>query len=160
MEVLIQERKTKTNYETSGMYIEATRIIFENCLPDYLLSSEFYENLTVFLKLMTTEEGSFFIEIEKGVITIFLPKGKDPLTILSFLAHEIVHVRQYLTGDLEEMGDGTSMRWKGNLFLDFETNYEYNLLPWEVEAFQTEKELLKIVVDLLIEGFVYGHESI
>jgi len=55
----------------------------------------------------------------------------NPLVVL---AHEMVHVKQYVKGELEDF-HGYSM-WKGQRFEDFALGSEdYYFAPWEVEAY-------------------------
>jgi len=60
-------------------------------------------------------------------------------TILRTLAHELVHVKQYLVGDLT-WGD-KGMLWKGVMFAP-EYLTEQLKTPYEVEAYGKEKGLL------------------
>ena len=60
-------------------------------------------------------------------------------TILRILAHELVHVKQYLVGDLTWRDKG--MLWKGKIFAP-EYLTEQLKTPYEVEAYGKEKGLL------------------
>lgn len=61
------------------------------------------------------------------------------------LFHELVHVRQFSDGILLE---GSPSLWKGIPYYD-----DYFNLPWEVEAFELEEEMIeKFYVDILIES--------
>ena len=60
-------------------------------------------------------------------------------TILRILAHELVHVKQYLVGDLSWRDKG--MLWKGVMFAP-EYLTEQLKTPYEVEAYGKEKGLL------------------
>ncbi len=60
-------------------------------------------------------------------------------TILRILAHELVHVKQYLVGDLSWRDKG--MLWKGKIFAP-EYLTEQLKTPYEVEAYGKEKGLL------------------
>ncbi len=55
------------------------------------------------------------------------------------LAHEMVHVRQYVTGQLRQV-DGT-MYWN-DMVIDMDT-VSYFDLPWEIEAHQLEEGLFE-----------------
>lgn len=52
------------------------------------------------------------------------------------LFHELIHVKQYESGDL--MYDGKSSFWKGSL-----VECDYKFLPWEEEAYRIEKEMME-----------------
>ena len=60
-------------------------------------------------------------------------------TILRTLAHELVHVKQYLVGDLTWRDKG--MLWKGVMFAP-EYLTDQLETPYEVEAYGKEKSLL------------------
>ena len=60
-------------------------------------------------------------------------------TILRTLAHELVHVKQYLVGDLSWRNKG--MMWKGEKFAP-EYLTDHLDTPYEVEAYGKEKGLL------------------
>ena len=59
-------------------------------------------------------------------------------TILRILAHELVHVKQYLMGDLTWRDKG--MMWRGEMFLP-EYLTEQLDTPYEIEAYGKEKGL-------------------
>ena len=59
--------------------------------------------------------------------------------ILRTLAHELVHVKQYLVGDLTWRDKG--MLWKGELFAP-EYLTDHLETPYEIEAYGREKGLL------------------
>ena len=60
-------------------------------------------------------------------------------TILRTLAHELVHVKQYLVGDLSWRDKG--MLWKGEIFAPEYLTDQLDT-PYEVEAYGREKGLL------------------
>ena len=60
-------------------------------------------------------------------------------TILTTLAHELVHVKQYLVGDLTWRDKG--MLWKGEIFAP-EYLTDHLEAPYEIEAYGRERGLL------------------
>ena len=53
---------------------------------------------------------------------------------LSILAHEMVHIKQYVSGELVDTG--TKCLWKGQEYEEYvPSSEEYFFSPWEVEAF-------------------------
>ena len=63
--------------------------------------------------------------------------------ILKTLAHEIVHVKQYLTGELMMRAKG--LCWRKDILTSDSTTYEdYFELPYEIEAYGREKGLLAL----------------
>lgn len=57
-----------------------------------------------------------------------------PYQVLNDLAHEMIHVEQYLSGAMQETGKGTA--WKGRVYTgDFmNQNDDYWNAPWEINA--------------------------
>ena len=66
---------------------------------------------------------------------------------LSALGHELVHLHQYLCGDMEdvehEVTKQSGIRWRGKVFTEDVTTCEamYRDLPWEQEAFGRQPDL-------------------
>ena len=61
-------------------------------------------------------------------------------TMLTTLAHEMVHVKQYATGELRHMMRGPTLhRWNNQPYDT--TDVEYWDLPWEIEAYGRERGL-------------------
>lgn len=68
----------------------------------------------------------------------------DIKTMISTLAHEMVHAEQYHQGRLAWKG-GTQL-WNGEVITNKGSTYaRYRAQPWEVEAFDRQKELAAIV---------------
>jgi hypothetical protein len=60
-------------------------------------------------------------------------------TILVF-SHELIHLRQYYNGELVVSND--SIKWKDQIIPVSElSTIDYNVRPWEIEAFQEQKYL-------------------
>ena len=59
--------------------------------------------------------------------------------LLMSLAHEMVHVKQYATGQLKYYVRGPNCRWLGNPIDD--RSIPYPDLPWEKEAWTKEVDL-------------------
>jgi len=62
-------------------------------------------------------------------------KGKKVgfLMQMRTIVHEMVHIKQFLKGELDEQG----IRWYGELY----DNVPYSKQPWEIEAYGREDEL-------------------
>ena len=69
--------------------------------------------------------------------------------ILKTLGHELVHVKQYVTGDLAMKAKG--MYWKGEL-TDIKSMKDYFKSPWEVEAYGLERYLWMNFIDFWSEN--------
>jgi hypothetical protein len=66
---------------------------------------------------------------------ILIKKRLGEQEIIKTIAHEMVHVKQYVYGELNEY---MSM-WKGTEVS--EDDYDYYDSPWEIEAFELENKL-------------------
>lgn len=65
-------------------------------------------------------------------------------TLYRVLAHEIVHIRQYATGDLKDLASKANYcKWKDELVLaEGPGSGSYFDLPWEIEARQQQNIIL------------------
>jgi hypothetical protein len=59
--------------------------------------------------------------------------------ILTWLAHEMTHVKQFVKGELFDYQDG-SVQWKSKRY---RRNLSYSKSPWEREAYRMENKLYK-----------------
>ena len=67
-------------------------------------------------------------------------EAEDPVAVL---AHEMVHVKQYVTGALVDHGKYCS--WNGKKYEEYEANSEeYFFSPWEVEAYGMQVGLYRM----------------
>jgi hypothetical protein len=72
--------------------------------------------------------------------TIRLDASMNPQALLCSLAHEMVHVKQYVTGEIRDVG-GKNVVWKGKKHVC--DGYTYWDQPWEIEAYGREKGLFE-----------------
>ena len=78
-----------------------------------------------------------------------ITKSKNPLLkfkkILINLGHELIHIKQYLNGEMFDYVSG-GVRYKGSYFdRDFQMSLEaYFDAPWEIEAYGRELGLYKM----------------
>ena len=73
-------------------------------------------------------------EGDKDYAAIQISKDQSFLKQMQALAHEMVHARQFLRGELTAVG---VWKWKGRNA----DNYAYTNQPWEKEAYRLEREL-------------------
>ena len=69
-------------------------------------------------------------------------KGNDWVEVL---AHELIHAKQYLHGELED-SEPMVHYWHGNKFITVHELFDYDAytrLPWEREAFSKQRSLMK-----------------
>lgn len=72
---------------------------------------------------------------EFAEVSVYLAKRLSPKEAIRTLFHEMVHVKQYVTGKLEA---GVVQKWEGIYYED-----DYENLPWELEAFELEEQMMK-----------------
>lgn len=94
--------------------------------------------VTFRIELEDGNQGNCWGDRNEGYITINIAKtveGESLSTaeMMKTLAHEMVHAKQYLRGEL----DGYSGSWKGRK----PRNYKYRNQPWEIEAYGREEYL-------------------
>ena len=92
------------------------------------------ENETGFVAYMAQHTNDFYVlSFERAIY-----ENADPLYYIETLAHELVHVSQYIT---KKMVDGpfNIVYWKGQA-IDCEAT-AYSDFPWEIEAFAMQEQL-------------------
>lgn len=88
-----------------------------------------------FVEIRNTSEGCFCEQTAEKSFIIYLNSPKN----ITGLAHELVHVKQYLNKELLELPYGAM--WHGKVYpLD---DIDYLDEPWEVEAFGREVLLME-----------------
>jgi|TARA_R110000803_G_scaffold72306_3_gene135968 hypothetical protein len=91
--------------------------------------------ITVQFKSELTNYAQGLCEGDKDYATIQIGKFDQTfLQQMQALAHEMVHARQFLRGQLSAVG---VWKWKGRNA----DNYAYTNQPWEKEAYRLEREL-------------------
>lgn len=77
-------------------------------------------------------------EFEIGICVEAIESGLD---FFSTIAHEMIHVHQFIRGDLEDLEDD-QIRWKNKIYKDQVIgSRKYYSLPWEKEAFKKQDGL-------------------
>ena len=77
----------------------------------------------------------FFMEIKHGRLN----------EVLKSIAHELVHVKQYTTGELVDIDKDERSMFKGEYYnWDDDNDESYWLLPFEIEAFGWEVSLYQL----------------
>jgi len=108
-----------------------------------LMSRRLCDNLKVRVCFTKTEGNTTMWEddnVRPREFTITIEKGMGMRNTLITLAHEMVHVKQYATGELRDyMSSARVQRWR-NVKRDWQ-DVEYWDLPWEIEAYGREKGL-------------------
>lgn len=94
-----------------------------------------YSDIEIDVEFVNTPGGGC-IDMEDGCFTIEVNKRLVIKSIIKTVLHEMIHVQQYAEGRL------TQTEWMGKPH----PKLPYKELPWEVEAFKMEKELVKEVI--------------
>lgn len=107
-----------------------------------LMTSRMVHNIHISIELKKNLEEDGFCCIEEynnsgkpREFTIELDKGLNEKTLLTVLAHECVHVKQYAMGELD---DNLSV-WRGRKVNSDKVPYWEH--PWEIEAYGRERGL-------------------
>ena len=90
-------------------------------------------NLDMTIKIQKLNIFADVLHADDRVFEMRLRRGMNLYDIVSTVCHEMVHVKQYVRGELGDMG-----RWKSRRVSD---NTSYSDLPWEKEAFKMEEGL-------------------
>lgn len=83
-------------------------------------------------------QGNCWGDAKEGYVDISIARNSEGIKIphdqmMQTLAHEMVHAKQYLRGEL----NGWNQSWKGKK----PRNYSYENAPWEKEAYAREEDL-------------------
>jgi hypothetical protein len=80
---------------------------------------------------------------------IYVDPSIDKREVITVMSHELIHLRQYFSEDLMIInGSAGIVKWKGEEMNVL--NLEYNLRPWEVEAFAEQRNLAKDIMRILL----------
>lgn len=83
---------------------------------------------------------------------IYVDPSIDKREIITVMSHELIHLRQYFSEDLIVInGSAGIVKWKGEEMNVL--NLEYNLRPWEIEAFAEQRNLAKNIKGILLPGY-------
>lgn len=75
---------------------------------------------------------------------IVLSDKTTKTAFITTLMHEMVHIKQYVNGDLKDFKSG-AIKWKNQIFENEEKSpLEQQKLPWEKEAYELSDELYDI----------------
>lgn len=91
-------------------------------------------NTKVHVRYRELEDSSGFTEqLAEDKYLITIAKGLDRDQRLEVLAHEMVHVQQYVTGRLKDV-ERAECIWEGKAYQQGNSMDDYFLAPWEMEA--------------------------
>ena len=120
----------------------------------HLLGKRLYEKIDLTLEFDASDLGSTVYGFcdwnddnhKARDFTIIIHPELNKKTMLTVLAHEMVHVKQYAMGQLDYVERRKLMRWGKDHFNTQKMNYwDY---PWEIEAFGRELGLVIMFQDV------------
>ena len=97
-----------------------------------------YYNIEFDLTKIEGKVQGWCMEIDKNCSQIASDKRLKGDNFITFVLHELVHVKQQFKGELKEM-NGIEKMWKGEVHICI----DYMNLPWEKEAYEQQEILLK-----------------
>lgn len=116
--------------DVSNKILDASYIFLRELLPKC-------RKLEVNIFIEPTGVYDAFVEkIDKRTYEVYIKPRKRLKQQLIALAHEFVHIKQYVLEEIRDHDDG--IMWKGELY---EQDSVYESIPWEDEAYQQEEVL-------------------
>ena len=113
----------------------------------HLLGKRLYEKIELTLEFDASDLGSTVYGFcdwnddnhKARDFTIIVHPDLHKKTMLTVLAHEMVHVKQYAKGELKDYVRMKSVKFQGKIYDDNKLDYWDH--PWEIEAHGREKGL-------------------
>lgn len=79
----------------------------------------------------------FALDVEPGEYEIEINKEYPVVDMISTIFHELVHIKQYVRGELVSAEGRKPNYWKGKV-----CRAKYSDQPWELEAYDLERKML------------------
>jgi hypothetical protein len=74
-----------------------------------------------------------------------------PLAMIRCLAHEMIHINQWLTGKMEDLQRRYRVRWGSRIYVQDRLRYKDH--PWEKEAYRYDTKLAQSFIDFWTSGW-------
>lgn len=106
-------------------------------------------NLKLYVKMddkLTIEEDAWGLCYWKGnpyrprAFSIYIRSSLSSIGIIQTYIHELVHVKQYLLGELTDYASG-KIKWKKRIYEDLDDQWRDLSSPWEKEAYKISKSM-------------------
>ena len=125
----------------------------------HLLCKRLYEKIDLTLEFDASDLGSTVYGFcdwnddnhKARDFTIIVHPELHKKTMLTVLAHEMVHVKQFAMGELMDNPSGKTAQWKGKRVRIRDNDEGYWTTPWEIEAYGREQGLYKVFCSKLKE---------
>jgi hypothetical protein len=117
------------------------KMMLESIMPSVLSQLKIYKSrysLQVFITSQLKESGLTPLEPVNGSIVVFLNKNLSITDLCISFCHEMVHVKQIVSGKLKPADNGKI--WVGKFFHE-STNYMQ--CPWEVQAYSKQEIIFR-----------------
>ena len=120
--MIVRGKLTQSRLQAIGFF--ADKLLTKQLNRHIIVNVVFRKNLD-HLGLTYVDDYNLSGKLREFTLEIYRKQTEEE--ILKTLAHELVHVRQYSIGDLNE----EATLWQGRLM---ESNLAYDNQPWEIEA--------------------------
>ncbi len=106
-------------------------------------------NLKLYVKMddkLTIKEEAWGLCYWKGnsyrprAFSIYIRSSLSNIGIIQTYIHELVHVKQYLLGELTDLTSGKT-KWKKRIYEDLDEQWHDLSSPWEKEAYKISKSM-------------------
>lgn len=118
----------------------------------YLLSVRLYETISIHVEFIKYEKHEYAYcnpeDEYNRTFLISINKNLSKEDTLRSIAHEMVHVKQYVKRELKHYTRGDKVKFLDEFFIESKTNYW--IRPWEKEA--------RALEEILYEEFVRSEE--
>ena len=135
--MIVRGKLSQSRLQAIGFF--ADKLLTKQLNRHIIVNVVFRKNLN-YLGLTYVDDYNSSGKLREFTLEIYRDQIEEE--ILKTLAHELVHVRQYAVGDLNEQ----ATLWQGRLM---EVNLAYENQPWEIEADE--------LADILYEEYIH-HE--
>ena len=136
--MIVRGKLTQSRLQAIGFF--ADKLLTKQLNRHIIVNVVFRKNLS-YLGLTYVDDYNSSGKLREFTLEIYRDQIEEE--ILKTLAHELVHVRQYSIGDLNE----EATLWQGRLM---ESNLAYDNQPWEIEANE--------LADTLYEEYIHGYK--
>jgi len=136
--MIVRGKLTQSRLQAIGFF--ADKLLTKQLNRHIIVNVVFRKNLS-YLGLTYVDDYNSSGKLREFTLEIYRDQIEEE--ILKTLAHELVHVRQYAIGDLNE----EATLWQGRLM---EVNLAYENQPWEIEADE--------LADTLYEEYIHGYK--
>jgi len=137
--MIVKGKISKSRLEALGYFADK---LLTKQLSKYIIVKVVLRKRMNYLGLTLVEDYNKSGKPREFVLEVY--KNQEEIEIIKTLAHEMVHVRQYARGELNE----EATLWQGR---SMARDLEYNEQPWEIEAHD--------LTEILYENYVNDYPN-